>query len=316
MKRVLITGISGFLGANIVRYFHGNKRVKIVGHSREIKQTKAKYAEYKIEFIADLSAETIDKNNIDSIIHLAGIAHDLSGNYTPQDYQLVNYEKTKQLYEEFVKSYANYFVFVSSIKAVVDHTDFIINEDFIPNPSSDYGVSKRQAEEYIINHGQKDKKYFILRPCMIHGPGNKGNLNLLFKFVKSGVPYPLGAFENKRSFLSIDNFCFTIQKILEDQLKAGTYLLSDNDPVSTNDLVRLIGHGINKKVSILKIPKTIIWNLARIGSWIHAPFNTNTIAKLCENMVVSNQKLLVNLNENLPISAIDGLKKTIKSFDE
>lgn len=316
MKRVLITGITGFIGTSLVRYFHGNKEVLILGHSRDIKQAKAKFSEYNIDFIVDLSAETIDKNHIDSIIHLAGIAHDLSGNYTPQDYERVNCEKTKYLYDEFVKSSADSFVFVSSIKAVVDQTNLVLNEDFIPNPGSDYGISKRKAEEYIVNHERKDKKHFILRPCMIHGQGNKGNLNLLYKFVKSGIPYPLGAFENKRSFLSIDNFCFTIQKILEDQLKAGTYLLADNIPVSTNELVRLIGQGIDKKVKILKIPKAIIWNLAKVGSWIHAPFNTKTIAKLCENMVVSNQKLLVNLNESLPISAIDGLKKTIESFDE
>ncbi len=314
MKKVLITGITGFLGASLVHFFHENKGVRIVGHSRDIEKAKAKFADYEIDFIDNLSAEKIDKNNIDSIIHLAGIAHDLSGKYRPHDYQRVNHEKTIELYEKFVKSKANSFVFVSSVKAVVDHTDLVINEDFNPNPTSEYGISKRMAEEFIMNRDCKDKRYFILRPCMIHGPGNKGNLNLLYKFVKAGVPYPLGAFENKRSFLSIDNFCFTIQKIIEDHLKPGTYLLADDDPVSANDLVRLIGHGINKKVRIFSLPKIMIWNLAKIGSWINVPFNTKTITKLCENMVVSNQKLLLNLNECLPVSSIEGLKKTIKSF--
>lgn len=316
MERVLITGITGFLGASLLRYFHGNNRISIFGHSRDNKQAKAKFTRYKIDFITDLSAETIDAYHINSIIHLAGIAHDLSGNYTQRDYQRINYEKTIELYEEFVKSSADSFVFVSSIKAVVDHTNLIINEEFISNPTSEYGISKRKAEEYIINHVLNDKKYFILRPCMIHGLGNKGNLNLLYEFVKTGIPYPLGAFENKRSFLSVDNFCFVIQKIVENTLKPGSYLLSDNDPISTNDLVRLIGHGINKKVRIFNLPKFIIRIMAQIGSWIHAPFNTKTLTKLCENMVVSNQKLLLNLNENLPLSSIEGLKKTIKSFNE
>ena len=313
--KILITGITGFVGKSLVHYFHENKRVSIFGHSRDIRKAEEKFADYKIEFISELTTESIDKFNIDCIIHLAGIAHDLSGKYKQQDYQLVNFERTKELYEDFVRSKAKSFVFVSSIKAVADYSDLIINEDFESNPSSDYGRSKRQAEEFIINHESRDKKYFILRPCMIHGPGNKGNLNLLYKFVKTGIPYPLAAFENKRSFLSIDNFCFVIKKIIEDQLKEGTYLLADNEPISTNDLVRLIGHGVHKKVRILKLSKNLVLSLARIGSWVHAPFNTSTVSKLCDNMVVSNQKLLLNLKDNLPVSSIDGLKKTIKSFN-
>ena len=314
MERILITGITGFIGASLVRYFYENKEVRIVGYSRDIEKAKAKFADYEIDFIDTLSAEAIDENSIDAILHLAGIAHDLSGKYAPQDYKRANYEGTIELYEKFAQSKADTFVFVSSIKAVVDHTNLLIDEDFTPNPNSEYGTSKRQAEEYLIKHASKDKRCFILRPCMIHGPGNRGNLNLLYKFIKAGIPYPLGAFENKRSFLSIDNFCFTIQKIMEDLLKAGTYLLADDDPVSTNDLVRLIGQGINKKVRIFGLPRSMVWNLAKIGSWVNAPFNTNTLTKLCENMIVSNQKLLLNLNDSLPVSSIDGLKKTIKSF--
>ena len=139
---------------------------------------------------------------------------------------------------------------------------------------------------------------------------------MLYKFVKKGVPYPLGAFENKRSFLSIDNFCFIIHKLIEGDLTSGTYLRADNDQVSTTNLVKIIGEEVGRKVRVLKLPKKIVWSLAQIGSWIHAPFNTRTVSKLCENMVVSNQKLLLNLDENLPVSTIEGLKMTIKSFDE
>jgi nucleoside-diphosphate-sugar epimerase len=316
MKRILITGVTGFVGTSLVHYFHENKGVSIYGHSRDIQKAKTKFAAYKIEFLEELTVKAFDENNIDIIIHLAGIAHDLSGKFQENDYQHVNYTNTKELHEVFVNSKVSTFVFISSIKAVVDHTDCLIDENFVPNPASEYGKSKRKAEEFITNNARNDKKYFILRPCMIHGPGNKGNLNLLYRFVKAGIPYPLGAFKNKRSFLSIENFCFIMQKIIEEQLKPGTYLLSDDDPVSTNEVVRIIGRGLNKKVRILSLPKAMIWSLARIGSWTHAPFNTSIVAKLCENMVVSNQKLLLNLKAKLPISSIDGLKKTIKSFNE
>ena len=83
----------------------------------------------------------------------------------------------------------------------------ILTEDTIPNPKTHYGISKLQAENYILDQKLPEgKRVYILRPCMIHGPGNKGNLNLLYTLVKKGFPWPLGAFENQRSFLSIDNF--------------------------------------------------------------------------------------------------------------
>ncbi len=314
MKRILITGITGFVGTSLVNYFWHHKDVEIFGHSRDI--VKAKSQLPNTEFVEELTPDAIDENKIDCIIHLAGIAHDLSGNYKKEDYQRVNYEGTKKIFDAFTSSPASTFVLVSSIKAVVDHADSIVDESFEPNPKSDYGISKRQAEEYILGHLPNEKQVFILRPCMIHGPGNKGNLNLLYKFVKTGIPYPLAAFENKRSFLSIDNLCFVIQNIAEGKLRPDTYQLADTDPVSTNDLVRLIGKTMGKRVFLWKFPKPVIWALAKAGSWIRMPFNTSTITKLCGNMEVSNQKLLLNLNHELPVTSRQGLQNTIRSFDE
>ncbi len=151
---------------------------------------------------------------------------------------------------------------------------------------------------------------------MIHGPGNKGNLNMLYKFIRTGIPYPLGAFKNKRSFLSIENFCFVIEEIIADRLNEGIYLMADNEPVSTNRIVEIMNEVLNKKGKILNVPKGLIGLLSRIGSWIHAPFNTSTVGKLCENMVVSNEKLRLNLSEDFPVAAEEGLKKTIRSFHE
>ena len=151
---------------------------------------------------------------------------------------------------------------------------------------------------------------------MIHGPGNKGNLNLLYKFVQAGIPYPLGSFKNQRSFLSIQNFCFIIQNLINGALNPGAYLLADSMSISTLDLVKLIGRVSGKKVRFIKMPKSLVRGLAHMGSIFHAPFNTSTLVKLVENMKVSNKKLLLNLKKELPISTIDGLTKTIKSFNE
>src|SRR5690606_1547157 len=119
--------------------------------------------------------------------------------------------------EQFLKRDAEVFIYMSSVKAAADTVDGILTEEKQPNPKTPYGQSKRKAEEYLLNATLPEgKRVYILRPCMIHGPGNKGNLNLLYKFVQKGIPYPLAAFENRRSFLSIDNLNFVILQLLQN----------------------------------------------------------------------------------------------------
>ena len=314
MKRILITGITGFVGSNLVEYLKSDPSVQLFGFSRNAKEAVKRIP--NIDFIPRISAEVLDRYMIDTVIHLAGIAHDLSGKFAKEDYQQVNYHWTTEIFTAFSKAKCKSFVFVSSIKAIVDHSEEEINEDTEPNPLSDYGISKRNAEEYILNHKGNHQQVYILRPCLIHGPGNKGNLNLLYRFVKIGLPYPLAAFKNSRSFLSIENFCFVINSILKEKLAEGTYLLADDEPISTLELVKLIGEIKGKRIWLMNIPKGIIKGLAKIGSLLHAPFNKATLVKLTENMMVSNRKLSVNLGSKLPVSAKDGLVKTIKSFNE
>ncbi len=316
MKNILITGITGFIGRNLVEYFAERDEIKIFGHSRDIFQAKKLFKQKKIEFLSELNVDVLDRNHIEIIIHLAGIAHDLSGHYRSEDYDLVNNIGTRKLFDQFTDSQASTFIFVSSIKAVIDHFDGEVHEEMDPKPTSAYGISKLKAEQYINQHKGNNKKNYILRPCLVHGPGNKGNLNLLYKFVRSGMPYPLGAFENQRSFLSIENFCFVINAIINNQLPPDTYFLSDEKSIATNELVRIIGIAIGKNIRILKIPKPLINLLASIGSVFHLPFRRSNISKLTENLIVSNKKLLLNLNSNLPVTAEEGLLKTIKSFDE
>ena len=87
MKRILITGITGFIGTNLTRFLYKNEIVQIIGHSRNVQEARARFASYNIHFIEDISARSLDDNRIDAIIHLAGIAHDLSGKYNADQYE-------------------------------------------------------------------------------------------------------------------------------------------------------------------------------------------------------------------------------------
>jgi nucleoside-diphosphate-sugar epimerase len=293
---VLITGATGFVGANLQEYLKS---------SFEVEPVSVRYSPNQ-QF--DIKA--------DAIIHLAGKAHDLKKVSNPTDYYESNFELTKQLFDGFLVSEATVFIFMSTVKAVADTVNEILTEDTIPKPKTHYGIAKQQAEQYVLSHTlPQGKRVYILRPCMIHGPGNKGNLNLLYQLVSKGLPWPLGDFQNKRSFLSVENLCFVIKELLENTaIPSGVYQVSDYEPLSTNELIQLLGTSLGKKNRILIIPSSWIKGVARLGDYLHLPLNSERLQKLTENYVVSNKKLLHAIGKPLPIESKEGLLKTFQSF--
>ena len=294
MKKIFITGSNGFVGENVIKYFNST-----------------------FEFYRFTKNEEININQ-DIVLHFAGKAHDLNNTSNIQEYYSVNTELTKHIFDNFLKSDAKVFIFLSSVKAVSDKLNSELTEDYKPNPKTHYGKSKLLAEEYILNKSISDgKRFYILRPCMIHGPGNKGNLNLLYKIVSIGLPWPLGAFENKRSFCSIDNLCFCIKElIINDQIPSGIYNISDDKPISTNEIIKFIALSRDKNLYIWKIPKLIIYVFFKLGDLLKIPLNTEMLNKLTETYTVSNNKITQVINKSLPLNSKDGLMKTFNSFYE
>lgn len=293
MKSIFITGSTGFVGKNIINIFNSEFVIHNYFRNEEI------------------------KINQDIVLHLAGKAHDLKNSTNFNEYYNVNTELTKKVFDAFLNSNAKIFITLSSVKAVADKLDIELNEEYTPNPITHYGKSKLLAEQYILSQIiPKGKRVYILRPCMIYGPGNKGNLNLLSKIVTRKLPWPLGKFENKRSFCSIDNLFFIIQELIKnDSIQSGVYNVADDDAISTNQLIEIIATSQNQKVMILKIPKQVIVILAKIGDYFKLPFNTERLSKLTENYIVSNKKILNAISKPLPITVKEGLMKTLINFD-
>lgn len=294
----LITGASGFVAQNLIPYLSKHKmsvKPLLRGDLSDI--TSQLYA------------------NSSAIVHLAGKAHDLKGVSNPDEYYEVNYKLTVRLYDEFLKSNAKKFIFISSVKASADSVIDTLKESAEANPLTHYGKSKLMAEKYIQAQDlPKGKFYYILRPCMIHGPGNKGNLNLLYRFVEKGIPYPLAAFDNRRSFLSVENLSFVIKELLETDVDSGVYNVADDDPLSTTEIVRFLAEASNKKAMLWKLPKSIIRVLASIGDKLRLPLNSERLSKLTENYIVSNEKIKKSLKKEFPLSSIEGIVKTAESF--
>ena len=154
-----------------------------------------------------------------------------------------------------------------------------------------------------------------MRPCMIHGPGNKGNLNLLYGVVSKGIPWPLGAFENRRSFTSIGNLQEVIKGLLTKDVASGIYNMGDDEALSTNELIEVICGALGKKARIWRLPEGLMLFAARVGDWLHLPLNLERLRKLTENYVVPNAKIKAALGmTEMPVRAVDGLRETIKSF--
>lgn len=157
---------------------------------------------------------------------------------------------------------------------------------------------------------------FILRPCMIHGPGNKGNLNLLYGVVRKGVPWPLGAFENRRSMASIDNVCAVVEGLLTKDVPAGVYQVADDETLSTNDLIGLMARSLGKRPRIWRVPAGLIRWAARCGDLLRLPLNSERLKKLTESYVASNAKIKEALGwEAMPVRAEEGMRKTLESFN-
>lgn len=307
--KILITGIHGFVGSNIV---------KAMGRNHEIYGLDI-VAPEKEGVVKTFSWNDLDANKIpqvDAVIHLAGKAHDLKKTSGPEIYFKINTGLTQKIYDWFLQSSAGKFIFFSSVKAAADFVPGdILTEDIVPNPVGPYGESKIKAEEYILSHPAADKQVYILRPCMIHGPGNKGNLNLLYEVVKKGVPWPLGAFENHRCFTSIDNLCFVIKELLVKEVESGIYNMCDDEALSTNGLITVICKALGKKARIWYLPKGLMNGMAKVGDGLHLPLNSERLTKLTEDYVVSNAKIKKALGiDKMPIRAEEGLTQTIKSF--
>ena len=329
--KILITGVHGFVGTNLVQALKKEHTIYGLDIISPLKDG------VRFTFPWDYLDKPGEIPDIDAIIHLAGKAHDTKNQSAADVYFEVNTGLTQKIFDWYLAHpSAKKFIQFSTVKSAADRVegDFL-TEKCIPTPVGPYGESKIAAENYIIekfapealkrpfhNFTDEDavvngKKVYILRPCMIHGPGNKGNLNLLYGVVSKGIPWPLGAFENRRSFTSIGNLQEVIKGLLTKDVPSGIYHMGDDEALSTNELIEVICSALGKKAHIWNIPRGLMNGVAKLGDVLHLPLNSLRMQKLTENYVVSNAKIKAALGmKEMPVRAKDGLRETIKSFEK
>lgn len=314
--RILITGVHGFVGNNLVKALstkHTLFGLDILNPARTGVVFTFNWEDLESGQLPD----------VDAIIHLAGKAHDTKNQSDAEVYFKINFDLTIKIFDFFCfKSGIKKFIFFSTAKAAADTVESVLTEDVIPSPVGPYGKSKIAAENYILScmrtrpYQFENRGVYIFRPCMIHGPGNKGNLNLLYNVVKKGIPWPLGAYENRRTFTSIENICFAVNGVLTKDVPSGIYNMGDDEALSTNELIEEICKSLGKKAHIWKLPKGLMNGVAKIGDVLHLPLNSERLRKLTENYISSNAKIKAALGvEKMPVDARTGLARTLESFN-
>lgn len=283
--KFLITGAYGFVGTNLCKYLaekgHECLALDIPAAKRD-----------GVPYVSFYTWDELDKLPVvDAVVHLAGKAHDLKKVASEQSYFDINVGLTEKI---FAAAKTTRFIYFSSSKADAN--------------GNAYGRSKLAAEQFL------NGRAIVLRPAMIHGPGNKGNLNLLWGIARRGLPWPLAAFENKRSFTSIANICAAVEALCE-RGENGIYPIADDEMLSTNRLIELIAETCGKRAKLWRVPKGMMRMVAKIGDVLHLPLNTERIVKLTEDSFVNNSHLKSQLGWNrMPIRAEEGLRRTLRSF--
>ena len=275
---IFISGSSGFVGKNITKL---NPKSEFYCYNR--------------------------KNNIkinqDFIFHFAGLAHDISGQKKDDLYIRSNTDLTIDIFNEFLKSSAKVFVFLSTIKVLGQYENIIV-EDSIPKQQSIYGLSKFNAEQYLLSKKiPSDKKVYVLRSSLIYGEEPKGNLKLLKKYVNFNLPWILSSFDNKISLLDIRNLNFILNKLCEsyNNIPSGIYNVSDDNPIKVKELVRCLASAMNKRIFFCSIKKSYLNLIFNIGSTLKLPIlNKSSFYKLTKNTIVNISKIKKVLNAKLP----------------
>jgi nucleoside-diphosphate-sugar epimerase len=287
MKRVGVTGSTGFVGKRLMEY---NKE-RFLLHPLDLRKT-------------DIGS--LDLGGIDAIVHLAGKAHQMTP-INDSIYFEVNYGVTKKLAEQAKKQGVKQFIYISSTKVYGDDVKEKLNEQSDCKPTDAYGSSKLEAERCLQELESDDFKIAIVRPPLVYGPGVKGNMIKLLALAKKKYPLPFGNTRNARSMVYVDNLIELIN-VITDKKATGIFIAGDVGPVSTSELITLIRRNFGKSNSLITIPDFIRSIIRQLKP---AFYN-----RLFGSFVVDNSDTNGRLNFTAPYTTEEGVKQMVNWFQQ
>lgn len=313
MDRILVTGANGFVGRQLCR----SLSQKGFWVKAAVRQTAiAPKEEMQYIPVGDIGPDTDWTEalyGVHLVVHLAGRAHirrDSSAN-SMAEYERINTLGTIRLAQMAAAAHVKRFLFLSSVKVNGEETHGQpFAETDRPAPLDFYAVSKWKAEEGLLHlHRQGELSVVIIRPPLVYGPGVRANFLQLIRLVDSGLPLPLGKIQNKRSLVGLRNLIEFITVCLHDPSAAGElFLVSDQEDLSTADLVQRLAGFLGRSPYLLPIPYQFMAIMARIMGKQEA-FN-----KLCHSLQVDVEKSRKVLHWNPPFSVNEELEHTIQWY--
>jgi nucleoside-diphosphate-sugar epimerase len=258
--RLLITGATGFIGkALVAELIQQNFDISIVVRQKcnlfpdKVKQFEVGDFTNNPNFSASLT-------EVDCVVHLAGRAHVIDKYKAPalDEFRKINTELTLNLARQAATAGVEKFIFLSSIKVNGNQNNHFFLENDTPNPQDPYAISKYEAEQgllYLATNSSLD--VVIIRPPLVYGNNVPGNFGRLIQWAnaKFRLPLPLGAVHNARSLIAIDNLVsFIIICALHPKSANEIFLISDNNTLSTTQILKKITKAFNKKPLLLPVP--------------------------------------------------------------
>jgi UDP-glucose 4-epimerase len=315
MSEVVVTGASGFVGQAVVKLLSAKTGIKVSAFSRQ-----AKAVEAGIEFVqvGDFATGDFSRGlaGVDCVIHSAARVHVMSDSSASPilEYRSVNVHGTLNLARQAAENGVKRFIFLSSAKVNGEATPpgQPFTADQTPAPLDPYGISKMEAERGLRALAvETGMEVVIIRPVLVYGPGVKANFRSMMNWLAKGVPLPLGAIHNKRSLVALENLVDLIVTCIDHPAAANqTFLVSDDEDVSTSELLRRMARALGKPARLLPVPA---WLLTVAAT---ALGKRDVAQRLCGSLQVDISKTKALLDWAPVISLDTALQQTANDFLE
>lgn len=306
---VLITGASGFLGQALCQRLRADKYLltALARHAPIAKSQPWLHVKRYEDAVGLLAGQRC-------VVHLAARVHVMQDLVADPlgEFRKANVDTTLNLARLAAQAGVRRFVFISSVK--VNGEETVANHPFLaddaPSPLDPYGISKMEAEQALRSLAlQTGMQVVIIRPPLVYGPGVRANFEALTRVVARGVPLPLGAIQNQRSLVALDNLVDLIALCISHPSAANqTFMVSDGEDLSIPELIRRMSNAMGKQARMFSMPVWLLLLGARLVG------KAGAVQRLCGNLQVDISKTQELLDWTPPISVDEGLQRAVAKW--